>query len=129
VSAEAYGEWNKKEDFEPTVIPKTDEVKRKIRERLNQSFMFDALEEKEFSIVLDAMKEANFNENEVIINQGADGDDLYVVESGTLACHRVMAAGQEPTFLKNYKAGEAFGELALLYNAPRAATITAKSPA
>jgi cAMP-dependent protein kinase regulator len=34
-----------------------------------------------------------------------------------------MKGKSEPTFLKTYQTGEAFGELALLYNCPRAATI------
>lgn len=29
ISAEAYGDWNKKEDFKPRVIPKTEEQKAK----------------------------------------------------------------------------------------------------
>lgn len=34
---------------------------------------------------------------------------------------------QKNTYLKTYKTGEAFGELSLMYNAPRAATITCKT--
>lgn len=40
-----------------------------------------------------------------------------------------MEEGKDPVYLKSYNAGEVFGELALLYNAPRAATIVAKTNA
>jgi cAMP-dependent protein kinase regulator len=51
------------------------------------------------------------------------------VEEGQLDCFKVFNKGDEPKHLKTYEPGEAFGELALLYNAPRAATITAKTDA
>ena len=54
-----------------------------------------------------------------IIQQDDEGDCLYVVGSGTLSCTKIFPDKKEPTFLKTYQPGEAFGELALLYNATR----------
>lgn len=124
ISAEAFGDYNKKSDFKPRVIQKSAEVKEQIMEKIEKSFMFSGLEDSEKSIVLDAMEEKKCFKNEVVIKEGDDGDCLYVVASGTLACTKVFKGNTDSTFLKRYEAGEAFGELALLYNAPRAATIT-----
>lgn len=126
VSAEVYGAYNKKEDFEPRVIPKSDDTKRRILLRLKESFLFRSLEEKETDIVIDAMEEKNFKAGDTVISQGEDGDVLYVVDDGELDCYKKFKEGPEK-HLKVYLPGEAFGELALLYNAPRAATIKCKT--
>ncbi|CAG9313861.1 unnamed protein product [Blepharisma stoltei] len=125
VSAEAYGDWNKKEDFRPRVIPKSQDQKERIAERLSKAFMFSALDEHEKEIVINAMEERIIGRGQTVIRQGDDGAELFVVDSGTLQCFKVIN-GQNK-YLKDYNPGEAFGELAMLYNAPRAATITASS--
>ena len=124
VSAEAYGSWNQKGDFTPIVIDKSQEVRDSIRGRLTEAFMFSAVSKDDLEIVIDAMKELKVSAGEKIITEGEDGDVLYVIESGNYKCTKVFAGNTEPTDLKTYYPGEAFGELALLYNAPRAATIT-----
>ena len=60
VSAEAYGNWNKKGNFKPKVIKKTTNQVNRIKSRISQSFIFSALEEKEIGIVIDAMEEKTF---------------------------------------------------------------------
>ena len=126
VSAEVYGKFNEKGSYTPKVVEKSDDAKQRIRNKLNQAFMFSNLEEKEKIIVIGAMEEKKYNKDDVVIKQGDDGDVLYVVDTGSLKCFRKMKADDaEDTYLKTYQPGEAFGELALLYNAPRAATIIA----
>lgn len=126
VSAEVYGRWNVKKAYTPKVVPKSIEIKGKIRDRLSKAFMFQALEEKEREIVINAMEETQFKAGEYVITQGHDGDVLYVVESGTLDCTKLFPGKTTDTYLKTYQPGEIFGELALLYNCPRAANIIAK---
>ena len=96
--------------------------------------MLRNLEESEALIVVDAMEEYNVKAGETVIKEGEKGDELYVVESGTLDCFKNIVIlqndilqGGENKQLKTYESNEAFGELALLYNAPRAASIIART--
>ena len=127
VSSECFGDYNKKEDFQPKIVPKSAETKVALEKRLLQAFMFAALDESELKIVVDAIEEVSGEAGDVIIKEGDEGDCMYVLEKGALDCTKLFAGNSEPTLLKTYAPGEGFGELALLYNAPRAATITAKS--
>ena len=87
--------------------------------------MFNALEPNELNIVLDAIEEITVRAGQKVITEGDQGDCMYVLNTGALVCTKVFAGTTTPKHLKNYVPGEGFGELALLYNAPRAATITA----
>lgn len=60
-----------------------------------------------------------------MIRQGEQGDVLYLIEKGTLNCYKKFNKDDDDKFLKVYNPGESFGELSLLYNAPRAASILA----
>lgn len=126
VSAEVYGHYNRKESFQPRVIAKTQSQRERITERLNHAFMFAALDQAERDIVILAMEERNFMKGDTIITQGEEGNELFVVDSGKMECFKQLG-GADPKLVKTYGPGDAFGELALLYNAPRAATIKAAS--
>ena len=128
VTAEAYGHYNRKESFQPRIIPKSQSQQERISERLNHAFMFAALDPSERDIVISAMEERSFPSGSTIIRQGEEGNELFVVDSGKLECFKQFAGAAAPKLVKVYGPGDAFGELALLYNAPRAATIIAASP-
>ena len=126
MSAEVFGRYNRKEEFVPKVVEKSQEMKTKIKDRLKVSFMFKALGDEELNIVVDAMEEAKVQANQEVIKQGDKGDILYVVEEGKLDCYKLFDGEEESKLVRTYEPGDAFGELALLYNAPRAATIITK---
>jgi len=127
VSAEAYGSYNKQGDFTPPIHQKTPETEKRIFSKLSNSFLFSHLADREKTILAKAMKEEVFNEDEWVIKQGDDGNVLYVVDKGELDCFRKFTKDGKDEYLLTYKPGDAFGELALLYNSPRAASIITKT--
>mmetsp|Transcript_10833 Transcript_10833/g.5498 ORF Transcript_10833/g.5498 Transcript_10833/m.5498 type:complete len:142 (+) Transcript_10833:265-690(+) len=73
------------------------------------------------------MEEKPYKTGDSVISQGDDGAELFIVDQGTLECSKIFPGDIQAKKLKEYFPGDAFGELALLYNAPRAASITAKT--
>ncbi|SAM04425.1 hypothetical protein [Absidia glauca] len=109
------------QDFVKTVVPKSDEQRERIRVAIGNNFLFKNLDEEQYLDVVNAMVEKRVAQTVKIIEQGGVGDYFYIVESGTLDC---LINDSKVT---EYAAGGSFGELALMYNAPRAATIVATS--
>ncbi|CAL8251346.1 unnamed protein product [Arctogadus glacialis] len=120
VCAEAFNPDEDEEDTEPRVVhPKTDVQRCRLQEACKDILLFKTLDQEQFSQVLDAMFELVVQAKDHVIDQGDDGDNFYVIERGVYdIVVKDVCVGQ-------YNNKGSFGELALLYNAPRAATIAA----
>jgi CRP-like cAMP-binding protein len=125
VSAESMAPSQDK-DYIKVVIPKTEEQRRRIESSIANNFLFKNLDEEQYKDVIDAMVEKHVGIGEEIIRQGGIGDYFYVVETGSFNVY-VSKNGAPPERVNDYGPGGSFGELALMYNAPRAATVVATS--
>lgn len=123
VSAEAYGQWNQMKEFVPPVHPKSEEQESRIKFVLQKSFLFNTLDKKSVDVIVGAMLERKVEAAERIIQEGDDGNVMFLIESGTFNC--IKKIGGEDKVVKKCGQGDVFGELALLYNCPRAASVEA----
>ena len=103
------------------VVPKTPEQTAAISLATGNNFLFQNLSAEGRKEVLDSMERKEVSAEEAVITQGAEGDYFYVVETGDFD---VFVEGKnEGKSVFHYAPGASFGELALMYNAPRAATV------
>lgn len=106
-------------DFIPPVHPKTEDEIAFISKVLGDSFVFASLARKERRILVDAFERTEVPKGRVIINQGDIGDYFYILQKGNI---KFVVDGAE---VGEAESGESFGELALMYDSPRAATAIA----
>lgn len=88
--------------------------------------------------VIGAMFERRVTPGELVIRQGDDGDNFYVIESGVYDVYvtpKDSSAPPAPAAAPGAPQGQrvmqldgkgSFGELALMYNQPRAATVVSR---
>ncbi len=81
--------------------------------------LFATLRPKELRVIDGLLYERSYLKDEIVFDQGEVGQALYVVLSGRVLICRQTDAGIEP--FAEIPAGSLFGELALLWGAPRTA--------
>ena len=63
----------------------------------------------------------------MIIKEGDEGKELFFLVEGEAFASKIVEEGGQETEVKQYKAGDYFGELALLNSEPRAANVKART--
>jgi CRP-like cAMP-binding protein len=108
-------------DYEPIHYPKSNTERYFLTNALQDNFIFMDLSDTERNLFIDAMQKETVEENTRIIQQGDNGDFFYIVQAGTVN----FLDGEER--VGDSGPGSSFGELALLYNSPRAVSCDAAS--
>ncbi|KAK5779827.1 cAMP-dependent protein kinase regulatory subunit BCY1 PWA37_001816 [Arxiozyma heterogenica] len=98
---------------------KTEAQLKRLEKSIGKNFLFNRLDPDSKKLVINCLEEKHVEANDIIIKQGDEGDYFYIVEDGNVEFYvndvRVSTSGP----------GSSFGELALMYNNPRAATVVA----
>lgn len=79
--------------------------------------------------ILLKLEMVEFEQDDVIIEQGSEGDYYYLIKSGQCLCSRKASPSAKAIKIRQLAAGDTFGEDALLSGAPRDLTVTALTKA
>ena len=122
-------------NWKPPTFPKTTEQESRLRTAIARNFLFAHLDDDQTNQVLGAMQERKIPAKDVkVIVQGDQGDYFYVIEDGNFDIFVSSTGKIEPGSdgmgrqVSTTGPGSSFGELALMYNAPRAATVISTGP-
>jgi cGMP-dependent protein kinase len=107
------------------VISKTKEQSELISDALCSNTFMKSLAVDQRQKIIDAMEKKEYKGSIEIIREGMDGNQMYVLEKGSVTVTK--GQGNEKSVICDLGPGQLFGELAILYNTRRTATITSKS--
>jgi len=104
------------------IFEKSEQEFQTLQKIISNNWLCSHLDDTEVKTVVDAMERTTVESGVEVITQGDKvADHYFVLEQGTA---EVLKDG---VVVLEYGPGDGFGELALMYNAPRAATVRATS--
>ncbi|MBN1523341.1 MAG: GGDEF domain-containing protein [Spirochaetales bacterium] len=88
---------------------------------LKEVIVLEDLEQGEYSQIAEYLTKLSFNKGATLFKQGDKGNELYIVRRGHVASSIKTAAGDEKV-IAEFGAGDFFGEMSMIDDAPRSAT-------
>lgn len=102
--------------------PKSDEIRELLTYVVQQNILFRNYQAEEHVSIVKAFECINTVAGDIVIKQGDSGEYFYIIESGAVDVF-MECSGLKIKIGQTLKRGKYFGELALMYNTPRAATV------
>ncbi len=87
--------------------------------------LFNGLSKKDLQLLSQSCKERKYSAGTVLITQGDTGAGLYVITAGKVRITQANNPDRAEEEIGSASAGDVLGEMALLDDLPRSATITA----
>jgi CRP-like cAMP-binding protein len=122
ISAEAATAGTASSDFQSKLKAKDEKTTVLLSQVVGTNILFTGLGDSEATDIVNAFEQVKFEAGAKVISQGERGESFFVVDSGVLT----VAVNNDgfSTQCGDVVSGSGFGELALMYNTPRAATVT-----
>ena len=98
-----------------------------VLDRLAQNAVLRSLPPHEVHALIPHLRDYEIDEGATLFKQGDDGDAMYLVDEGLLGIYVAMENDPEPKKIGEIGDGDIVGEMALIKNAPRSATIIAQA--
>ncbi|XP_061890844.1 cGMP-dependent protein kinase 1 isoform X1 [Entelurus aequoreus] len=108
-------------DIRKSRVKKTSSETGLIVKAIQKNDFLSRLDDEQIAMMVDLLETINISRGGEVIKEGSEGDSMYMVAAGELI---VTQSGR---VLRTLTSGDIFGELAILYNCKRTATVKAKT--
>jgi len=93
---------------------------------LQNVYIFSTLTAEEIEKVVSCLNTVSVEKGEILFREGDEGNELFIVKSGTVSTSIKLPDGEEKELVK-FGSGDFFGEMSIFEDAPRSATCYTKS--